>query len=1005
VALGALEFRFLQPWWLLAGLLAGPAVYWAWRNLSALGRVRQALAAALRAATILLLAAILAQPALSRRSEELTLITILDRSRSVPQELQDRAMDLLDKALADKPPRDQAAVVEVAEQAAVAKPPGPGAAFSRRSLALEGTQSRLADGVQLAMAIAPPATACRLLLVSDGNQTDGDLREAARAAAANHIPIDVLPLEYHHEGEVIFRSLVAPVRARSGQTIPLRMVLTATSPARGRLLLSLNGKSVDLDPTSDELGIAVQLQPGTNVKTVSVPAGSRGVHDFRATFVSQGGRGDRIAENNQAGAITVVSGSGHVLVAEGRDASAEPILAALREAHIEARRLGPGEFPNTLVQLADCDAVVLVNVENAALTFQQQDMLHRYVTELGGGLVMVGGPRSFGAGGWIGSSLAEVLPVDCDPPQKKQMPQASLVLVIDRSGSMTGRKLQMCKHAAIGAVQALSRLDYVGVVTFDTQAEWAVPFQQAQDKDKIAQLVRQIPQGGGTDMNPGMELAAQALAKRPGGIRHVILLTDGQTNGPDECLAKAKRFAKDSITVSTVGVGPDADIRLLGLIAQATDGRFYAADDPNMLPQIFIREAQVVRRSLVIERNLQPLITYGLSDIVRGQDRLPPLNGYVLTGPRGGLAQVVLASEDGDPILAQTQAGLGRCVAFTSSADSRWAASWLAWGGFNRFWEQAVRWAARPAQSQDVDVLADVHGQEVTLTVETPAGAGGFEQLSEIAAQAIGPDMSVHEIALSQVGPGRYRGRFRAEAGGGSYVVNLRYRKLGAQASQPPALLNVAVSVPLAVEYRDLADNRALLSEIAALTGGHVLGAGAGGRDLFNRQGVKFPQWTQPLSETLILVWLGVFLLDVAVRRLAIDFAAAARALRAALVLRRPQQADATLERLKAKRQEFREQTARSGGAQAAPPAAATTPARIASAERPAALREASESLELIENDTAPASATNAGAKSSEGPAPAAAPPEANSLQQLLKAKRQARQRLNSRSPDSTGEH
>lgn len=1000
MALGAIEFRFLQPWWLLAALLAGPAVYFAWRNLSALGRVRQVLAAGLRAATILLLAGILAQPVLSRRSEELTLVTVLDRSRSVPQELQERAHDLLDKALAGKNPRDQVAVVEVAESAAVAKPPGPATTFSRRSLVLEGTQSRLADGVQLAMAVAPPATGNRLLLVSDGNQTDGDLREIARSAAANNIPIDVLPLEYRHEGEVIFRSLVAPVRARSGQTIPLRMVLTATAASRGRLMLSLNEKSVDLDPTSDELGVAVDLQPGTNVKTVSVPVGSRGVHDFRAVFVGQGGRGDRIQENNHAGAITIVSGPGHVLVAEGREASADPILAALGQSRIEARRISPGDFPSTLVQLADCDAVVLVNVENAALTFQQQDMLHRYVTELGGGLVMVGGPRSFGAGGWIGSSLAEILPVDCDPPQKKQMPQASLVLVIDRSGSMSGRKLQMCKHAAIGAVQALSRLDNVGVVTFDTQAEWAVPFQQAQDKDKIAQLIRQIPEGGGTDMNPGMKLAASALSKQAGGIRHVILLTDGQTHGPDQCLLKAQEFAKESISISTVGVGPDADVRLLGLIAQGTGGRFYSAQDPNMLPQIFIREAQVVRRSLVIERELQPQVTYGLSDIIRGQSRLPQLKGYVLTGPRGGLSQVVLATEEGDPILAQNQAGLGRVVAFTSSADSRWAAPWLAWGGFNRFWEQTIRWAGRPAQSQDCEIMADVQGQDVTLTVETAAGAGGFEQLSEIAAQSIGPDMSVRQVELSQVGPGRYRGRFRADAGGGSYVVNLRYRKLGAQAFQPPGLMNVAVSVPFAPEYRDLADNRALLTEIAGLTGGRVLGAGADAAELFSRQGVKFPQWSQPLTEPLIFAWLAVFLLDVAVRRLAIDFAAMGRSLRAAMARRKQQQTDATLERLKARRQEFREQTARVGEAVTEVPLAPPPVPRGKAAERPLPVSEIPDSLELIgEEASAPEAPVGAPV---DIPAPPT-PQEVGSLQQLLKAKRQARQRLTKR--DSRGEH
>jgi uncharacterized membrane protein len=123
---------------------------------------------------------------------------------------------------------------------------------------------------------------------------------------------------------------------------------------------------------------------------------------------------------------------------------------------------------------------------------------YRYVNDLGGGLIMTGGPHAFGAGGWINSPVAEVLPVDLDPPQKKQMPSGALCLVIDRSGSMTGLKVEICKVAATAAVRLLSKVDKVGVVTFDAVSEWQVPMRTADNKAAICHAIDQIHAGGGT---------------------------------------------------------------------------------------------------------------------------------------------------------------------------------------------------------------------------------------------------------------------------------------------------------------------------------------------------------------------------------------------------------------------------------------------------------------------------------------------------------------------------
>ncbi|MEA3226360.1 MAG: glutamine amidotransferase, partial [Planctomycetota bacterium] len=298
---------------------------------------------------------------------------------------------------------------------------------------------------------------------------------------------------------------------------------------------------------------------------------------------------------------------------------------------------------------------------------------------------------------------------------------------------------------------------------------------------------------------------------------------------------------------------------------------------------------------------------YSLSEIVQGLPAvLPELDGYVVTGPKGGLNQVVLASHQADPILATCQAGLGRCAAFTSSIDSRWASNWLEWPGFDGFWEQAIRWAGKPSQSSDCEVSADIQGRDVTVNVEAIDAEGKFMRFANIEGQVISPDVSSSPIELTQVGPGQYNGQFQAVASG-SYIVNLRYKK-GA-GDEKTHFTHTTVTIPFAPEFRDLTDNAPLLAEVSEITGGRILGADPNQANLFDYEGLKFPQTQMPLLRPLMFVWLVLFLLDVATRRVVLDFRAIARRAASVVRLRKGEhKTDKTLERLQARRQKLRDQ-------------------------------------------------------------------------------------------------
>jgi uncharacterized membrane protein len=683
---------------------------------------------------------------------------------------------------------------------------------------------------------------------------------------------------------------------------------------------------------------------------------------------------DMITQNNRASAITYVAGPGHVLIVD-TDGSAAPALnRALRNSDINVQYGLAGEFPQELVRLIDTDAIVLVNTDISNFTYEQQEMLCRYVTDLGGGLIMVGGPESFGAGGWIGSPVAEILPVDLDPPQKKQLPKGALVLIMHACEMPQGNYWGV--RVAGAAIKTLSRLDMVGVLAYNWQGDngWVVPFGQVGDKQAILSVISNMEMGDMPSLHDHLQQAYDKLKNCDAGQKHVIVISDGDPVPPSRALLKQCKEA--GITVTGVAIFPHnpSDVQSLQRVAQLTGGRFYNVKDPQKLPQIFIKEAQVVRRSLVVEETFTPQLAYSLSEITRGLSfPLPNLDGYVLTGRKAGLTQTILESHKSDPVFATCQSGLGRCVAFTSSADSRWAANWLGWPGFERFWEQTIRWAAKPGQSTDVEVFAEVQGRDVTLNVEAIDAGRTFLQLAHIDGQVIAPDASSEPVELTQIGPGQYRGHFRA-AGSGSYVVNLRHRRLGEDSKTQ--LTHTTVTIPFAPEFRDLSDNAPLLHQVSNITGGRVLGGDPNQAELFYEAGVKFPETHLPLNRQLMLIWLGLFLLDVAVRRVAIDIRAVARSAVAFVRSLRPQyKADKTIERLKLTREKLRRQLS-SRGADA-----------IAS-RRYQAGEDSTGELPVADVRKRPEAAAK---KPVEKPEPKETPDgEASHIQQLLKAKRKA---------------
>ncbi|MBS0198556.1 MAG: VWA domain-containing protein [Planctomycetes bacterium] len=880
--------QFDAPIWLvLIPVLGALCVLMASRSLSGLGSVTRWVALGIRLLVITLIVAAIAEPQWRRESKDVAVTVVLDASQSVPSAKQKDIDAYIEQAAAQTEKKDdRLGVVTAAKEAFVqALPQRLNRGLERQHVgSIDGTN--LAAAVRLALAVLPKDAANRILLATDGNETVGSLLQAAEAAKALGVPIDVLPMQYKYDNEVLVDRIVAPSSAREGENINLRVVLKAIKAASGRLTIQQNGESLDLDPDKPGESARVTLKEGINVLSLPVANLRSGPQKFDAIFEPDGdvGRpvGDTILENNKALGVTFVAGEGKVLVLADDIKAAEHLVQALESAKIRAEVRPSERAPASLTEYNAFDAVIMVDQSAYGYSQKQQEELRQYVHDTGGGLIMIGGPNAFGAGGWIGSPLEDALPINLDIPSKRQMPKGALALVIHScempEGVFYGKKV--CE----AAVNSLSRLDLAGIVEYgwNGTTSWVHKLAPVGDGSAVKRSIQNLMFGDMPDFTPSLQLAYDGLKACDAGQKHVIMISDGDPQIPPASLLD--KYIEAKITISTVGVFPHSggDTSRMKYISQYTKGRHYEVNTQQALasvPQIFIKEAQTVRRSLLWEGSpFTPAFTPGLSESLRGITQVPPISGYVVTAEREGLALVSMKGKEGDPIMAQWQYGLGKVLAFTSDAATRWNSSWIGWPSYKAFWEQNTRWAMRPGGSANVRVMTDTKGDSTTVTVEALDAKGERLNFANFKGRLALPDGKGVDVDLKQVGPGRYQGTVPTDQSG-SYVLSLRYAAPddSVKGGILEGSVQAAVTRPFADEFRAMEDNTPLLTQVATLTGGRVLSWNPQTDDPWSRVGLKMPVALRPMWLIVAVLAAGLFLVDVGVRRVRVDIPAILR--------------------------------------------------------------------------------------------------------------------------------
>jgi Ca-activated chloride channel family protein len=851
---------FSSPGWLALLALVPPLVVLLTRRSADLPRGRRVSFVALRAAALTMLVLALAGLRLARGSDRIDLLLLLDSSDSVDEEARRTALETFEGLRVRLRPSDGAGIVRFGADADIERL----VAGSRAATAAAGPSAVDAGATDIEAAVLSAVAqfgeegSRRILLASDGAANRGDAAAAAAVARASKVEITVLPIESSVTGgEVLVRDVSAPAEVRAGETRDVTVVLRSRTRTPVRVLLLRDG--------SVAAGRSLIAEPGENAIPFELLFPQRGL--AAVTAVVEAGE-DRFAENNRFTRIVEVTGSPSVLYVSSPGRRSAALLSALAAQGIGAVEREASTVPGTLAGFLPYDAVVLDDVPGFSFSWEKMETIERFVRDAGGGLLMIGGVHSFGAGGWFETPVERALPVDMDVTSQAQLPRLALVIVTDKSGSMQGTvstgetKLDVVKSAALSVLELLNPFDRVGLLAFDADHEWTVPMTEAQNREQVAADLATLQPGGGTVLYPALEEAYRQLAGIEAAVKHVIVLSDGLTNpGEFEQLARAMRAAK--ITVSTVAVGDDADAPLMADIASWAGGRTYATADPRNVPRIFMTETLLASRGLIVQTRFLPQAV-APQELLSGipVSTLPPLLGFVLTYPKQGATRVLGALHDA-PLLATWRYGLGRAAAFTSDLTGRWGREWVTWESFPRFAAQLVRWIEPPVTSEVLHPSVSISGGEGAIVVDAWDALGEFVNGLEASAVIVGPRRDRREIALPQSGPGRYEGTFAAE-GAGDWVVTVSARSTDGSVS----IRTVGASVSYPEEYLDTGVNRELLEGLAAATGGGVVDpddTGSLERLLRRERGTSSRQVT--LWPLLVALALGCFFLDIAARK------------------------------------------------------------------------------------------------------------------------------------------
>jgi len=812
-------------------------------------RIKHRVARVMRCLLTCLCVLALAAPSVVLPGGQQAVWILADASASA-RGMQDQMTQSVRTALENKDASVNAGVIAFGGNAMVEKPLAQDGTYNGVTTAVDAQASDLPSALTLASALLPEDAQGRIVVLSDG--ATEDVRAAAQQLAARGVTVDFQSFSGDALPDAQISQLNVPSRVYQGQSFTVTVQVTANHDTAGTLVLYQNRTPV----SSRE----VTLRRGDNTFTFRDTAADTGVVTYEARLISEG---DSCAQNDSMGGYVYVQGAPKLLLVEGRQGEGSEMAAMLSAAAMQYETVLPAQLPYDAEQLRQYDGVVLINVDYDAADEEQWAALDSAVRVLGRGLTVIGGDSSYALGGYRGSKLEEMLPVTIDVRNKLDLPSLALMLVIDKSGSMSDgmfgtTRLELAKEAAMRAAEVLTPNDQVGVIAFDDAAKWVVNLQKAEDVEAIQNQIGTIRPGGGTAFFTALYEATYALMNAQAQQKHIIFLTDGEA-GDTGYLQLCDIMQQNDITLTTVAVGSGADQVTLRTLAQQGGGRAYAANEFDNLPKIFTKETYLVSGSYVQNRTFTPVITEqsALTDF----EGFPQLSGY-LAATEKSLATVSLMSDREDPILAWWQYGAGRVVAFMADSRGAWTSEFLQWDQAAAFYGGMAAFTL-PGEEREGQLTTERQGDALRIVYTAPEGAQTGLSTS---VTALLPDGTQTQLALQESAPGVYEGEIAA-AQLGAYALRVEQRDASGELQR---VMEGGAVNGYSGEY-DLRNQNAesTLPYLSALTGGREITDSA--EMLKSTRAVVRAR--RDLTQPLLWALMVLLLCDIALRRLSWDVA------------------------------------------------------------------------------------------------------------------------------------
>lgn len=807
-------FRLTRPWlwWLtpvaatFVGIRLSSVITSPWRGRFIDGLTMASAIAIAMAAT---------GPEIAKPLDRLTVLVAVDRSRSIDLVPNANARIRQELAVAEGGMRkdDRIGVIAFAAEAATEDPPRLRSEISAPQTVVVGRDGTdLAAAMRRALAEVPPSSAARIVLLSDGVATRGDTMGAASAAVAAGVPVDVVALEQRARPDVRVVGLQAPPNVDEGEAMDLRLVTASAIAAEIEVRVRRDGDLI----TKTRAKIAA----GEDVLHVRDVAKRTGLHRYDVEVTALDPGLDETPEDNTASAFVRVRGEAIALVLEGDVGKGGFITRGLQAAAFRVVEASASGIPADVGSLAGYDLVVLSDIRASEMSPGQLDAFASYVRNLGGGLILTGGDRSMGPGGYSRTAIEDVSPVSFDRKQDQRRASLAEVIGIDISGSMgvhEGKrtKLELANEAAARSAALLGSGDRLGVAHVDTVVRWSVPLGPLIDAGATDRAIRGVgPGGGGIYVDITLDAGYAALARESVNLKHMLLFADGSdAERMAGCREKVSGANRRGITTSVVALGKGSDVPELEVLSRLGGGRFYLIEDAARLPAVFAQETILAARSSIVEQDFQ--VTLGApSSITAGInfEAAPGLKGLVVTIAKLR-ASVLLRGIEGDPVLAVWSAGLGRTAAFTSDLKDRWGQGWMSWPGASQLVAQLARDVSRKSDDPRVRLEARSSDGELHLQATVVGDDGRSQSFQRLVVRVAGPGEFMREIALEAVGAGTYAASTPLSRPG-AYIAVARDEGSG-------AILGTAGAVRTeGEELRPTGSDLALLGRIVELTHG-----------------------------------------------------------------------------------------------------------------------------------------------------------------------------------------